>query len=347
MEGAPEFWTSIVTAGPTFISHRAPRTRRIASKRRTSTGCFATSETGHFADVTAQAGLVENAFSQGVAIGDVDNDGFPDIYVGNIGSNRLFLNNGDGTFSDATEESGAGDSTWTSSCVIADLNGDSLPDIYTVGFVQGDALTRICNNQKKRLDACLPLEFPQAKSHLWLNRGDGRFEDASASSGIDLPNGKGTAVVAADLDGSGKLDLLVGNDGNPELPLQERGRQARGPAAIFRSGPLFRVRAAEPTGHRAAAWGWRPAISTATACSISTARAWPKNQTRSTCRSQAACLSMRPGPRGCSNRPISRPASGRKPSTAIWTGTSTCSPPTATSMTSTASICRTNCRPAI
>jgi tetratricopeptide (TPR) repeat protein len=193
---------------------------------------------GRFVDVTSQAGLVENSFSQGVAVGDIDNDGFPDIYVGNIGSNRLFLNNGDGTFSDATQDSGAGASSWTSSCVIADLNGDSLPDIFTVGFVQGDALTRICNNQKKRLDACLPLEFPMAKSHLWLNRGDGRFEDVSASSGIDLSNGKGTAVVAADLDGSGKLSLFVGNDGNPNF-LFKNGPAKRGDRPRFSDQALF------------------------------------------------------------------------------------------------------------
>ena len=184
---------------------------------------------GRFADVTAQAGLVENAFSQGVAIGDVDNDGFPDIYVGNIGSNRLFLNNGDGTFTDATQEAGAADSTWTSSCAIADLNGDSLPDIYTVGFVQGDAFTRICNSSQKRLDPCLPLEFPQAKSHLWLNRGNGRFEDASAAAGIDLPNGKGTALIAADVDGSGKLDLLLGNDGNANFFLKNAAKRGAAP----------------------------------------------------------------------------------------------------------------------
>jgi tetratricopeptide (TPR) repeat protein len=193
---------------------------------------------GHFADVTAQAGLVENGYSQGVAIGDINNDGFPDIFVGNIGSNRLFLNNGDGTFSDATEESGVGDSTWTSSCVIADLDGDSRPDIFSLGFVQGDAMTRICNNQKKRLDACMPIEFPMAKSHLWLNRGDGRFEDGTAASGVDHPNGKGTALIAADLDGSGKLALLVGNDANPNF-LFKNSAVKRGDRPKFYDQALF------------------------------------------------------------------------------------------------------------
>ena len=185
---------------------------------------------GRFADVTAQAGLFENSYSQGVSIGDVDNDGFPDIFVANVGANRLYLNNGDGTFTDATEAAGVGNSTWTSSCVIADFNGDSLPDIYTVGFIQGDAITRICSTGKKRLDPCLPMEFPIAKSHLWLNRGDGHFEDVSVPAGIDLPNGKGTAVVAADLSRSGKLDLLIGNAGNPNFLLRnaaKRGDQPR------------------------------------------------------------------------------------------------------------------------
>jgi tetratricopeptide (TPR) repeat protein len=184
---------------------------------------------GRFADVTAQAGLFENAYSQGVAVGDVDNDGFPDLYVGNIGSNRLFLNNGDGTFTDATQEAGPGDSTWTSSCVIADLNGDSLPDIYTVGFLQGDAMTRICSNATKRLDPCVPFEFPVAKSHLWLNRGDSRFEDASAAAGIDIPNGKGTSLLVADLEGKGKLDLLVGNDSYPSFLFKNSAKRGDRP----------------------------------------------------------------------------------------------------------------------
>ncbi len=168
---------------------------------------------GHFADVTAQTHLVESGFSQGVTVGDVDNDGFPDIYVGNIGTNRLFTNNGDGTFSDASEDSGATESQWTSSCVIADFNGDSLPDIYTVGYLEGDALTRVCNDADNHHYPCLTFGFPTARHRLWLNQGDGRFEDATATAQIDRYSDRGTSVIAANLDGSRKLDLFVGNSG--------------------------------------------------------------------------------------------------------------------------------------
>jgi tetratricopeptide (TPR) repeat protein len=168
---------------------------------------------GHFADVTGPAHLVENAFSQGIAVGDVDNDGFPDIYVGNIGSNRLFVNNGDGTFSDASEDSGATESQWTSSSVIADFNGDGLPDIYTLGFVEGDAITRICSDKDGHQYPCVTFGFPTAHHRLWLNLGDGRFEDATATAQIDRYSDRGTSVIAASVDGSRKLDLLVGNSG--------------------------------------------------------------------------------------------------------------------------------------
>jgi tetratricopeptide (TPR) repeat protein len=167
---------------------------------------------GHFADVTAQAHLVENGFSQGVSVGDIDNDGFPDVYVANVGANRLFMNNGDGTFSDVSEESGATESQWTTSCVIADMNGDSLPDIYAVGYLEGDALTRVCNDGKHHYP-CLTFGFPTARHRLWLNQGDGKFEDATATAQIERYSDRGTSVIAANVDGSRKLDLLVGNSG--------------------------------------------------------------------------------------------------------------------------------------
>ena len=168
---------------------------------------------GHFADVTSQAGIVEPAYSQGIAVGDIDNDGFPDIYVANIGSNRLFTNNGDGTFSDASEDSGATESQWTSSAVIADFNGDGLPDIYALGYLEGDALTRICHDRDNHNYPCVTFGFPTSHHRLWLNQGDGRFEDATATAQLDAYSDRGTSVIAASLDGSRKLDLLVGNIG--------------------------------------------------------------------------------------------------------------------------------------
>jgi tetratricopeptide (TPR) repeat protein len=175
---------------------------------------------GHFADVTASAGLVENAFSQGIAVGDMNNDGFPDVYVGNIGPNRLFVNNGDGTFSDASEESGAVESQWTTSCVIADLNGDSLPDVYAVGFLEGDAMTRVCNSRDRRLDPCIPLQFPTSRHRIWQNLGDGHFKDVSSSAGLEQASGAGMSIVAADVDRTRKLNVLVGNHGAPNFYLR-------------------------------------------------------------------------------------------------------------------------------
>ncbi len=93
-----------------------------------------------FRDVTEQADLGDTRFSQGVAIGDYDNDGFSDIFLANIGGNRLYRNNGDGTFTEVTDLSLPPDERWTASCAIADVNGDSLPDLYEVNYLAGDAL---------------------------------------------------------------------------------------------------------------------------------------------------------------------------------------------------------------
>jgi tetratricopeptide (TPR) repeat protein len=194
---------------------------------------------GHFADVTSQTHLVENGYSQGVTVGDIDNDGFPDIFVGNIGTNRLFHNNGDGTFSDASEDSGATESQWTSSCVIADFNGDSLPDIYAVGYVEGDALTRICHDRENHSYPCLAFGFPTAHHRLWLNQGDGRFEDATATAQIDHFSDRGTSVIAANVDGSRKLDLLIGNSGTQNYFFKNDVAKRGDPPKFTESGLLL------------------------------------------------------------------------------------------------------------
>ena len=167
---------------------------------------------GQFQDVTEQAGLGDNGFGQGVTVGDINNDGFADLYVANIGANRLYQNNGDGTFTDVTSASGLAGAHWTISCLLADLNGDSWPDLYDVNYLSGDdVFTRACTWEGKPTQ-CSPIDFPSAQDQVYLNRGNGTFQEVTKEAGIVVPNGKGMGVVAADFDGSRRLSLFVAND---------------------------------------------------------------------------------------------------------------------------------------
>ncbi len=164
-----------------------------------------------FDDVTRFAGLPDpTGYGQGVTVGDFDGDGFDDLYVANNGPNRLYRNNGDGTFANVTAEAGAAGDDWTTSCVLTDLNADGLPDLYAVNYVSGD-LTRVCQKDG-RPTACSPVNFDPAQDRVWVNRGDGRFEDQTATAGIVVPDGKGLGILAADFDGDGRLNLFVAND---------------------------------------------------------------------------------------------------------------------------------------
>ncbi|MBW3543639.1 MAG: CRTAC1 family protein, partial [Planctomycetes bacterium] len=172
---------------------------------------------GRFEDVTLAATIIEDRFSQGATVGDFDSDGFPDLYVANIGGNRLFRNNGDGTFSDVTERTATAGDRWTTSCLMADLNGDALPEIYAVNYLSGeDVFTRVCNDRGGS-GICMPQHFPAAQDQLYLNLGDGRFEDITERAGIAVPDGKGLGIVAADFLGRGRLDLFIANDAVPNF----------------------------------------------------------------------------------------------------------------------------------
>ena len=196
---------------------------------------------GRFVDVTAQARLAENRFSHGVTVGDYNNDGFPDLYVANIGKNRLCVNNGDGTFSDVTDATSTGDKRWTTSCLVADLNGDALPDVYAVNYLTGDdVFDRVCEHSDGKPQICLPHYFPADQDQLYLNLGDGRFENVTAASGVVAADGKGLGIVAADFDGSGRLSLFVGNDAEPNFYFVNQTSRPGGP-------PLFAEQAL-PTG---------------------------------------------------------------------------------------------------
>ncbi len=166
---------------------------------------------GTFRDVTRECGIWENGYGQGATVADIDNDGFPDLYVANVGQNRLYHNNGDGTFSLLPHHE---DSRliWTISPVIADFNGDALPDIYDVNYCAGeDVYTRHCIIGGY-LRSCGPARFPGEFDALFLNNGDGTWRDVSLAAGVREFCGRGIGVLAADFNRSGQLQIYVSND---------------------------------------------------------------------------------------------------------------------------------------
>ena len=186
-----------------------------------------------FVDVTVSAFITEPNFSHGVSVGDFDNDGFPDLYVANIGMNRLFRNNGDGTFVEVTDSIKGAGARWTTSCVVADLTGDGLPDLYDVNYAEAeDIFERICRHADGVPRMCMPFHFPASQDQFYVNQGDGTFTEATADAGFEVADGKGLGIVAADFDGSGRLSLFIANDTTPNFYFERIGD--RSGAARFR-----------------------------------------------------------------------------------------------------------------
>ncbi|MCA9054201.1 MAG: VCBS repeat-containing protein [Planctomycetaceae bacterium] len=157
------------------------------------------------------AGLVEERYSQGVGVGDFNSDGFPDLYVANIGRNTLWINNGDGSYAESDTVQEAAEE-WTTSCLLADLDGDSLADLYDVNYLEGEAIyTRICQ-EAGRSRACMPTVFDPAHDAAWRNNGDNSLTDGAAAWKLELSRRNGLGIVAADFDAADGLDLFVAND---------------------------------------------------------------------------------------------------------------------------------------
>jgi len=187
-------------------------------KRRRSTLClYRNNRNGTFIDVTAHAGLDVELYGMGVAVGDYNNDGFPDILVTCVGQNRLFRNTGKGTFVDVTSTSGLGKrESFSTSALWFDYDRDGLLDLFVCNYVKWSPEHDVfCSLDGKHKSYCTPEAYRGATCWLFHNRGNGTFEDVTATSGIFDSSSKSLGVALLDEDHDGWPDLLVANDTQP------------------------------------------------------------------------------------------------------------------------------------
>jgi len=174
---------------------------------------------GNFKDVTQKAGLAGAGFDMGIAVGDYDNDGYKDLFVGGVHANHLYHNNGDGTFTDVTTKAGLDKPDgqygplWSVGGAWLDVNNDGLLDLFVINYLAWDIKTeKPCEAEPGRFDYCHPKFYKATPNQLFLNNGDGTFHDVSAEAGIRSHPGKGMGVGGADFELDGRMDIFVAND---------------------------------------------------------------------------------------------------------------------------------------
>ena len=176
-----------------------------------------------FTDVAAAAGVAHTGYGMGCAVGDYNNDGFPDLYVTNFGANVFFRNNGDGTFTDVTRGTDTGDTRWGASCAFVDYDNDSFLDLYVTNYVKYTIESdQVCMNKGVRV-YCDPRLYEGELDILYHNNGDGTFTNVTKSAGFSEATGRGLALAWADYDDDGDMDVYIANDADQNFLYSNNG----------------------------------------------------------------------------------------------------------------------------
>ncbi len=166
---------------------------------------------GTFTDVTESAGISNSMRGMGLAVGDYNNDGWPDIYITGFGASKLYRNNGNGKFTDVTDRAGVNNDLWGSSAAFFDYDSDGFLDLYVCNYLTYDERNLPCTLYDGK-PYCSIANFKGSSARLFHNNGDGTFTDVSEKAKIANPKGKGLGVVALDYDNDGRMDLFQAND---------------------------------------------------------------------------------------------------------------------------------------
>ena len=216
---------------PDIYFTNAPTVEMALKKQQSKSSLYHNNGNGTFTDVTDKAGVGFPGFAMGGAVGDYNNDGFPDLYITCLGGNVLYQNNGDGTFSDVTKRAGVADGRWSAGAAFGDYDADGFLDLVVANYVDfklndlpGFGSLPTCKFRGVDVQ-CGPRGLQGAGDSVFKNNGDGTFTDVSKQLGMDDPQGfYGMQPIMSDFGNSGRLDVYVANDSTPNYFYQNEGK---------------------------------------------------------------------------------------------------------------------------